>query len=418
MANGMLTDAAVRAAKPKGDRPVKIVDGKGLHLVVNPTGSRLWRMRYEFRGREKLLSFGAYPDVSLGDARRKRDEAKAVLKAGRDPGDVVKEEKRKAKNPDDHFEAIARSWFEVNKDVWSKRHAADVIGSLERDAFPVIGKRPITELKPQDVLQLARKIEARPAIETAHRVCQRISAVFTFAAGMGMVETNPVLVVHGALKPIRRGRQPAVVTIVEAREVLKAAEATPAHPVTKLALRLLALTALRPGVIAGAPWHELEEIDAKDPIWQVPAERMKLTVDQKRDRSRDHLVPLSRQAIEVIDVLKSVTGRGTMAFPNARFPNRPMSENAMGYLLNRAGYNQRHVPHGWRATFSTIMNERHPADRQVIEMVLAHVPENKVAAAYNRARYLDRRRELLQEWADLLLEGMPPAGALLKGRRR
>lgn len=417
MANGLLTDAAVRAAKPS-DRPLKLPDGRGLHLFVSPTGARLWRMRYEIRGREKLLSFGAYPTVTLAEARRMRDEAKANLKSGRDPGEEIKAQRRERGNPDDRFETLARAWFEVNKDIWSKRHAADVIGSLERDVFPFIGGRLIADLRPQDVLQLARKIEARPAIETAHRVCQRISSVFTFAAGMGMVDTNPVLVVMGALKPIRRGRQPAVVTIEEAREVLKAAESVPAHPVTKLALRLLALTAVRPGVIAGLPWTELEHLDEKEPVWQVPAERMKLKVEHKLDATRDHLVPLSRQAMEVIDTIRRVTGRGPMVFPNARFPTRPMSENAMGYLLNRAGYNQRHVPHGWRATFSTIMNERQPADRAVIEMVLAHVPENKVAAAYNRARYVDRRRELLQEWADLLLEGLPPAADLLKGARR
>ena len=417
MAEGNLTDLVVRAAKPKA-QPYKLTDGQSMHLLVSTTGARLWRMRYVIGGKEKTLAFGQYPAVTLAEARAMRDAAKRELATGRDPAVALKERKTRWHDATDSFETIARAWFETSKGMWSPVHQSDVITSLEQDVFPQIGRLPIGDLKPKDILAVLKRIEDRPAIETAHRVGQRIARVFDFAAGLGIVETNPATVVKKALKPIRKGRQPAVVTLEEAREVLAAAEKQPAHPVTKLALRFLALTVVRPGVIARTPWVELAGLSAEDPVWHIPAARMKLRIEHKDDPNRDHLVPLSRQAVEVLDAVKILTGRGLMAFPNARFPNRPMSENAMGYLLNRAGFHQRHVPHGWRSTFSTIMNERNHADFAVVEMVLAHTPQNEVAAAYNRARYLTQRRAMLREWADMLLEGMPSAAELLKGPRR
>jgi integrase len=180
--------------------------------------------------------------------------------------------------------------------------------------------------------------------------------------------------------------------------------------VTKLALRLLALTAVRPGEIRGAAWSEFEQPDGAEPVWRIPASRMKI--------KRDHLVPLSRQAVEVLRALRPLTGRGPLAFPNARFAHRPMSENAIGYLLNRAGYHSRHVPHGWRATFSTIMNERFPHDRHIIDLMLAHAPKDKTESAYNRAAHMGRRRELAQQWADLLLLGAADVSSLVAGPRR
>ena len=417
MAAGQLTDAAVRAAKPQA-KPYKLNDGDNLHLYVAQTGARLWRMRYMHKGRERLLSLGQYPAVGLAEARAMRDLARKDIAAGHDAGDMLKRRKLEKENPEHGFEAVARQWYEASKGMWTTVHASDVITSLERDVFPEIGRMSVKELKPQDILAVLRKIESRPAIETAHRVRQRISKVFEFAAGMGLVDSNPAPVVAKALKPIRKRRQPAVVTLKEAREVLQAAEAVPASPITRLALRFLALTVVRPGVVTSLPWSELQGLDDKEPVWRIPAERMKLRLHHKDDDSYDHLVPLPKQALDVIEAIRTMTGRGAMVFPNARFPNRPMSENAMGYLLNRAGYHHRHVPHGWRATFSTIMNERHRADHLVIEAVLAHRPENEVMAAYNRAKYLDRRRELLQEWADDLLKDAAPAAELLNGPRR
>ena len=253
-------------------------------------------------------------------------------------------------------------------------------------------------------------------METARRVRQRISAVFQFAIASGRAENDPAAVVKGALAPLVKGRQPAVETLEEARDLLQRVEAAAASPVTKLAHRFLALTAGRPGVINGLPWAEVDA--AKDGVWRVPAVRMKLKADAKTDARADHLVPLSAQAKDVLSAIRALTGRSPYVFPNDRFAHRPMSENAMSFLLKREGFAGVHVPHGWRATFSTVMNERFPADRAVIDLMLAHVPANKVEGAYNRAAHLARRTALAQAWADMLLEGAAAASDLLQGPRR
>jgi integrase len=405
---GRLTDEIIRAALAE-ERPYKLTDGGGLYIFVAPSGSKFWRMKYRFRGAEKTLSIGRYPKVGLAKARREQAAAKADLKAKKDPGPLLK--LRRDAPAGSTFENVARDWHQVNKRAWSEVHAADVLLSLERDVFPALGEAAIIDIRPPDILAVLRPVERRKAVETARRLRQRISAIFMFAAGMGLVETDPAAVVKGALAPVIRRRQPAVTTLGEARDMLRAVEAEKAHPVTKLAMRFLALTVVRPGALITTPWAEFAHV-AEDPLWCIPALRMKLRKHQKEDELRDHLVPLPRQAVEVLDAVRRFSARSPYTFPNARHHHKPMSENALGYLLNRAGYHSRHVPHGWRATFSTIMNERDPANANVVEAILAHVPENKVAGAYNRALYLERRRTLLQEWADLLLEGLPPPAGL------
>ena len=409
----MLTEIQCRKAKATV-APVKLSDGGGLRLLVTPAGSKTWQFRYEIQGKENILTIGPYPAIGITEARAARDEAKATKRAGRDPS-VAKRLQRANVTTDDSstFEVLAREWHALNKSRWTPVHADDTIHSLERDVFPEIGTLPAREITPPMVLAVLRKIEARPAIETARRVRQRVSAVFVFGIASGRCDNDPAAIVKGALAPLVRGRQPAITDLHEARAMLAKAEAEPAHAVTKLALRLLALTVVRPGVITVTPWVELDSI--KNEVWCVPAARMKLKIDRKQDATYDHLVALPTQALEVIKVLRTITGDGPLAFPNTRHVHRPMSENAIGYLLNRAGYHHRHVPHGWRATFSTIMNERHKADRDVIELMLAHVPENKVAGAYNRAEHLQRRKELAQIWADLILRDAKPAASLLDG---
>lgn len=406
----MLTDAAVRAAKPTA-KAYKLTDSAGLYLHVTPVGSKLWRMRYEFSRKEKLLSFGPYPEVSLAEARNCRDAAKRLLRDGRDPSLEKKLQlDRQREAAANSFEVVARDWYTRMAPSWTERHAADVLTSLERDVFPRLGPLPVSGIDPPTVLSVLRTIEARPAIETARRVRQRISAVFVFGIASGICQTDPAAIVQGAMAPLIKGRQPAVVDLDEARQVLGDSEATPAHPVTKLALRLLALTAVRPGEIRGAAWSEFEQLDGNEPLWRIPAPRMKM--------KQEHFVPLSREAVAVINAVRCLTGRGPLVFPNARHAHRPMSENAIGYLLNRAGYHSRHVPHGWRATFSTVMNERYPADRHIIDLMLAHAPKDKVEAAYNRASHIPRRRELAQAWSDILLVGMPDPATVIAGRRR
>jgi integrase len=351
--------------------------------------------------------------MSLNDARERQREAKAALSSGRDPG-VEKKRARTAAGADaaNTFELIAREWHKLQKRSWTERHADDVLRSLERDVFPELGSRPLRDITAPEVLQVLRDIEARPAIETARRVRQRMSDVFVFAIASGRGEHDPAAVVQKAMAPLIKGRQPAITDLDKARKMLADAEGSPANIITKLANRLLLLTALRPGTVITTPWSELEEA-VKTGTWQVPAARMKLRLAHKTDEARDHLVPLSRQALETIAAVRALTGRCPVVFPNTRHAHKPMSENAIGYYLNRAGYHHRHVPHGWRSTFSTVMNERFPADRAVIDLMLAHVPDNKVEGAYNRALHLTRRTELAQIWADLILKDAPPAAELV-----
>lgn len=414
----MLTDVAVRKAKA-GEKPFRLVDAGGLHLFVTTAGGKLWRMRYKIDGREKLLSIGVYPQLSLAEAREARDEAKAELKAGRDPG--VTKKVRAASREESRqntFEIIAREWYDLQRPTWTETHAYDVMRSFERDVFPVLGDVPIRDLTPTTVLGELRKIEKRPAVETARRIRQRMSAVFVFAIASGRADADPAAIVQGAMAPLVRGRQPAVTDLDAAREIIKRVDQTPGQPITKLALRILAMTALRPGTLITTPWSELPDLDGENPTWRISAERMKMRLRHKSDAARDHMVPLSRQAVEALKAARTLSGRQPHVFPNVRHAHKPMSENAIGYMLNRAGFHSQHVPHGWRATFSSIMNERHPSDRFVIDLMLAHTSDNKVEAAYNRALHLERRRELAQLWADMLMAGQVPAMELLEMPRR
>jgi len=408
----MLNDAKIRAAKSR-DKAYKLTDSHRLYLLVKPNGSKLWKWNYAYDGKQKTMHFGIYPIVSLVDARGKRDEARAQLDEGRDPV-MVKKLKIQAnlEAGRNTFELIAREWHETSKAQWAAIHADDVLRSLDRDVFPVIGSFPISELTPPKVLEVLRGIEDRGSIETAKRVRQRISAVFVYAIAQGMAQTDPAEKLGAVLKPLRKGRQPAITDLKRLRQMVKDAEADYARPVTRLALRLLALTAVRPNELRGARWDEFEDLDGQRPLWRIPAARMKGDLDRKDELDGDHLVPLTHQGISVLRALWPLTGAGELLFPSNRHAHRPMSENAIGYLLNRAGYHGHHVPHGFRAAFSTIMNEwaereGKEHDRKVIDLMLAHVPKEKIEGAYNRAAYLPRRRELAQVWTDMLSLGLP-----------
>ncbi|MBS1040986.1 integrase arm-type DNA-binding domain-containing protein [Gluconobacter cerinus] len=406
----MLTDSQVRAAKPK-EKSYKLSDGKGLYLQVTPAGGKHWRWRYEIDGKEKTYTIGSYPEVRLPDARSERDEARKVRQAGRDPAKEKKFLKAVGKiDPKQTFIATAKSWYEQRKDLWTERHAADVWRCLERDVFPSIGHMPINDLTAKIVLAVLREIEKRGAVETAHRTRQRMSDIFIHAIACGYGEADPAAIVAPALRPVIRGRQPAITDLGDARIMIRKVEAQDAHPITLLALRLLYLTAVRPGEVRFAMWSEFEDLDGLEPLWRIPAERMKM--------KREHLVPLSRQVVDVLKALRPLSGRWPHLFPNARRPKQVMSENAIGYLLNRGGYHQRHVPHGFRATFSSSMNELFPGDRQAIDLMLAHVMKDKVEGAYNRSSHLVRRRELYQTWADLILEKQASVSDLVNAKRR
>lgn len=362
----------------------------------------------------------AYPLVSLADARAKRDEAFTVLCEGHDPA-IAKKLKIEAnlEAARQTFERVARAWHENAKAQWARIHAADIIRSLERDIFPAIGDLPIAQLTPPLVLAALREIEARGSIETAKRVRQRVSAVFVYAIAQGIATSDPAEKLGAVLKPLRKGRQPAITDLVPLRKMIITAEQDYARPMTRLALRFLALTAVRPSELRGAHWDEFECLNGKEPLWCIPSARMKGDLDRKEEVDGDHLVPLTPQVVAVLEALWPLTGEGPLLFPSNRHAHRPMSENAIGYLLNRAGYHGHHVPHGFRAAFSTIMNEwaerdGKDHDRKVIDLMLAHVPKEKVEGAYNRAAYMPRRRELAQVWADMLSEGLPDPGSLIE----
>lgn len=410
----MLTELQCRSAKPK-DKPYKLGDSGGLYLYVTPTGYRSFRWKYRFEGKEKRLVFGAHPDLTLKEARLLRDEAAKLLRAGQDPA------RPRAEGPT--FEQYARRWHGDQLPLWKPQHAKQVLDSFVTDVFPAIGAKVISEVRPGQVRDLLLKVQERGSIDIAHRIRGRISAVFSRAMAEELVESDPAAAVAAVLKPVKGRRMPAIVDLDRARAFLLAVEGQPAHPITKLASRLLALTAVRPGVVRMTPrTGEFLEIEGTEPLWHIPAERMKLELDQSEQETFDFLVPLSRQAVETIRVAQELAGRSPWLFPGLRHAHRPMSENTLSAFYKRLPEGRRkHVPHGWRSTFSTVMNElaaQHDrlGDQDVIELMLAHKPKG-VRGVYNRAAYLRRRREIAQEWADMLLKDMPPAAQLLDGFR-
>ena len=424
-----LTDTKVRAAKATG-KPYKLSDGQQLYLHVSAAGGRSWRMNYQFgrnaqgKPAQKTLTIGPYPAISLADARVARDAAKALLARGVEPkpADLFERAAPVADNRPD-FETVARQWHALQAKRWSKTHTSDVLDRLEADVFPAIGKAKLADLRAAEIYQVLQAVVERGAIETALRLRQRISAIFVYGIAFDLVDSDPAQNLALALprKP-KAKKQPAIVDIDQLRQLIVDCEAERCRAPTKLALRFLALTAVRPNELHGARWDEFEDLDGEKPVWRIPAKRMKGKLERKLEEGGEHLVPLAPEAVQVIKAVQIINGDLPLVFPSDRHPHRPMSENTLRALLIRAGYYQRHVPHGFRAAFSTIMNgwcERgwresgHSGaspDRAIIDLMLAHVPDNKVEGAYNRAAYLDRRRELACEWAGLLLKDMwPPA---------
>ncbi|MBL9069904.1 MAG: integrase arm-type DNA-binding domain-containing protein [Sphingopyxis sp.] len=422
----MLTDVQIKKAKAE-DRPYKLRDAGGLFLLVSTKGNRSWRLKYRFGKKEKLLTFGSYPEVSLSRARELREAAKATLREGRDPA-VEKKQEAAARTlaSSNTFEACARQWYALNRPRWSDWHAKNIIDSMEADLFPVIGAIPVKDVTEAMLLDALRKVERRGAIETAHRLRQRASGVFSYAAAGGLRSGDPAAVVKSLLKPKPRAtKQPALTDLAECRQLIYDMEWERGSPITKLANRLIALTAVRSAVQRNAMWTQFEDLDGDAPIWRIPPAAMKLALKLKDDVTYEHIVPLSRQAVDVIETMRNLTGHLPYVFPNVRYGHRPMTDNAVRGMMIRIKdglYRHRHCPHGWRSAFATIMNEwrrtdGRPDDREVINLMLAHVSEDKVEGAYNRSQHMERRRELAQIWADMLLEDIQPAGDVLEGLR-
>jgi integrase len=384
-----LTDTAIRNVKPKA-KSFKLTDGGGLFLWIQPNGGKWWRYRYRFAGRQKLLALGIYPDVSLADARDAHFQARKMLAAGNDPGAVKKEAKRLAVlNSETTFEAVAREWCESRKHKWVTSYSEAMMVRLQTHIFPRLGNRPITEINAQEFLSVVRVVEKSGALDLAQRLMQASGQIFRYAIATGRAERNPITDLRGALKPPVKKHQ-AYLKETELPEYLQKLEDFDGHPQTQLALKFLLLTFVRTSELRGAEWAEINFDKAE---WRIPAERMKM-----RD---PHIVPLSRQAVFVLNELKKLTGHWKYVFPNQHKPSGCMSENTMLYALYRMGYHSRATGHGFRSTARNILNEN-GFSPDMIERQLAHAERNEVRAAYNHAQYLPERRKMMQWWADYL----------------
>jgi len=385
-----LTATAIRNTKP-ADKPIRLFDGGGMYLEVSPAGGRWWRLKYRFVGKEKRLSLGVYPEVSLAEARSRREDARKLLAAGIDPSDQRKAAKREAEGREiNSFEAVAREWYGKQAHVWVAHHASDVLRRLESNLFPEIGSEPIAEVTAPMLLAAVRKIEHRGAHDLAHRVLQVASQVFRYGVATGRCERDPAPDLRGALTP-HKSKHQAAVTPEELPALLRAIDGYGelGDKLTAYALRLLVLTFVRTNELIGAEWSEL---DLDSAIWIIPATRMKM-------RS-EHVVPLSRKAIEILREIRAMGCSSRYLFPG-RNPDKPISNNTMLFALYRLGYKGKMTGHGFRAVASTILNEAgFRAD--VIERQLAHCERNEIRGAYNRAEYLPERRKMMQQWADML----------------
>lgn len=392
-----LTDAAIRNAKPQ-TKSFKLADGGGLYLEVLPAGGKSWRLKYRFAGQEKRLVFGLWPDVSLKQARQLREDARSLVAEGIDPGEKRKQDKAEAvaqaEETANTFEVVAREWHAKQVKVWSEGHAEKVLSTMEQYLFPSFGDVPIAQLRAPVILPVLRQVEEKGIAYTAKRLRQYCEAVFTYAIASGLAERNVGADLRGALTPCRVKNRPAIVEPKAVGKLLRVIDGYEGSPITLAALKLAALLFVRPGELRQAEWTEFDLDNPNGPQWVIPAEKMKMRAA--------HVVPLARQAVEIITELHALTGDGRYLFPCNRTKGRCMSNMTINAALRRLGYEQgEHCAHGFRAMASTLLNEQGwPSD--VIERQLAHAPRNKVRATYNRAEHLPERRRMMQKWADYL----------------
>jgi integrase len=368
-------------------------DSGGLYLEVSPGGGKWWRLKYRFDGKEKRLSLGTYPDVSLKSARARRDDARTLLADGVDPGEQRKAMKAaRGDRAANSFEVVGREWFGKYSPNWAPSHADKIIERLERDIFPWIGGRPIAEIKAPELLACLRRIEGRGALETAHRALQNCGQIFRYSVATGRAERDPCGDLRGALPPVNRSHHAAITDPKGVGELLRAMDSYQGSFVTKCALRLAPLVFVRPGELRKAEWPEFD-LDAA--CWNIPAERMKM-----KDA---HLVPLAAQAVDILRELHALTGEGRYVFPGARTNGRPMSDNAVLAALRRMGYARDEMSgHGFRAMARTILDEVLGVRPDYIEHQLAHAVRDPNGRAYNRTAHLAERRKMMQQWADYL----------------
>jgi integrase len=393
-----LTDTKLRAAKAK-EKPYKLFDTGGLFVLVWPSGGKLWRFRYRLNGKERLMSLGDYPRISLVDARRRRDEALSILDDGRDPSGE-RQARKKAQEAEAAtealtFEKVAREWHENRKHEWTPKYAGQVLDRLVADLFPHIGTLGIAKIEPPAMLAALKKAEARGVLETTRRLKQYSSAIFRYAIACGYCLYDPAAPLSGALKAPPQPNHHKAIPRSEVGGLMRKIAVYDGEPETRIALQLALLTVVRTNELRAASWREFEHLDDPEKaLWRVPAERMKMR--------EAHLVPLSRQAIAALIDLRPLTINSGRLFPG-KGPDGVMSNNTMLFALYRLGYRGRTTTHGFRRLFSTEANE-HGFNEDWIERQLAHDERNAVRAAYNAAQYLAQRRQMMQWWGDKLDE--------------
>jgi len=395
-----LTDTKVRTTKPT-EKPQKLFDGGGLFLLVTPTGGRLWRFKYRFGGSEKLLSIGTYPETSLAEARQRRDQASALLAKGIDPSETKKAQKAAGNQETETFEIIAREWYAKFSPSWATSHAKTTIRRLELFIFPWLGARPVKTITAPELLAALRRIEAKGALETAHRVKQVCGQVFRYAIATGRAERDPSGDLRGAIPPASGKHMATITDPKEIAGLLRSIDDYRGGIVTRCALQLAPLVFVRPGELRQAEWSEFNLETAE---WRIPAEKMKA--------GAVHIVPLSRQAIDILREIHPLTGHGRYVFPSPRTDSRPMSSNAILSALRRMGYAKDEMSgHGFRSMASTLLNEQ-GWNRDAIERQLAHAERNSVRAAYNYAEFIPERKKMMQAWADYL-EGIKSGAKII-----
>ena len=386
-----LTETAIKKAKP-ADKPVKLSDGRGMYLLVNPIGSKLWRWKYRVLGKEKVLPLGAYPDVSLAQARDGVDKARKALAAGDDPMAKRKADKVASRTASENsFETVARKWWVNWKPARSEQHAGQVMRRFEANVFPYIGGRPISEVQAPELVAMLKGIEARGVSDLAKRALQTSSQVFRYAIAHGLAKRNPATDIKPA--DVLASRQKQNLARIESRELpelLRHIDAYRGTATTRLAMKLMAMTFVRTTELIGARW---EEFDPEGGRWDIPATRMKMKTP--------HIVPLSAQAVNLLKTLQLITGHSALLFPGERDHEKPMSNNTILKALERMGYKGRMTGHGFRGVASTLLHEM-GFDHAHIEIQLAHQERNEVSAAYNHATYLKQRTKLMQHWSDYL----------------
>lgn len=413
MATDTLSDTAIRKAKPS-EKPRKLSDGGGLFILLQPNGAKWWRLKYRLGGKEKLISLGVYPDVSLAEARRRREDARKMIASGSDPSEARKVEKAETEQdlesrrradaglpPLGSFEHVAREWLaKVHEPKVSAGYAKRSRIQLETDVFPWIGSKPMRSITAPMVLELLRKIEARGSQDTAHRVKQTCGLVFRYGIAEGHADRDPTPDLREALVHPIKSHYAAIADPKKLGELLRAVEGYGGHPATRAALKLAALTFQRPGNVLAMRWADLD-LDAG--TWTIPAADMKRT-KQAKATGNDHVVPLATQAVEVLRELQPLTGSGVHCFPNQRTRSRPISNVTMNAAMRRMGFGSDEMTaHGFRSTARTIIAEQLPQiDTEWIEAQLAHGKAGPLGAAYDRAQYLKQRRDMMQTWANYL----------------